>query len=401
MRPIPVEPPSSSRDSIPRQASVAGCPCEKGALTVPSASPGRGLRRGLLPPIGMVAALVLALVPVAALPRAVSVHDGPELDYQPAIIRQEPSGRLLVVFERLDRATLSGDLYSSYSDTAGASWSEPQPVVCSELSERHPALVQLGAESYALYYLVGAGGRSDYRIHRAVSVDGVNWEAQGEIDLGWPDPGEINPSVVRLPDGTLAMAYHRFLGRAYLSLSRDAGATWDKSRIFVTTQDAALPRIAYRAADGRYIVTFQTNPGDDRLNLWAKTTLDPSDWESDPIPVSLGRNTHDSFPIVLADGRVAVYYARQVGSVPDLFTRTTQEFVSWSPEVRITSRPTTYDTQPHPVLVGESETVALVWPRQQSEQPYVDHDVWFAPSVAVAPIAHPAIFLPIGYRATR
>ncbi len=338
-------------------------------------------------------ALVLSRASAADSLPAAPIYDGPELDYQPAIIRQEPSGRLLVVFERLTPSTLSGDLYVTYSDTAGGSWSTPEPAVASERSERHPALVQLDLARYALFYCVEEGVRGAYRIHRATSVDGLRWEDEGPIDLGWADTGEINPSVAKLADGSLGMAYHRYSGRAYFARSTDGGATWDQSRTPITVSNAALPRIAFRESDGRLVVTYQTNPGDNQLNLWMKTTLDPMDWEKDAVAVSLGRNSHDSVPLVLADGSLAVFYAHQVGSAFDLFYRASDDLEEFSEEVRLTTSPTKYDTQPHPLLMDEAGAVALVWSRQQSAQPYRDHDVWFAGHVEVKRDAA-ALYLP-------
>ena len=52
---------------------------------------------------------VLAAVVLAAGPGPETVqpiYDGPELDYQPSIIRVQPGGQLMVVFERIDLGSL-------------------------------------------------------------------------------------------------------------------------------------------------------------------------------------------------------------------------------------------------------------------------------------------------------
>ena len=131
------------------------------------------------------------------------IYTGPDLDYQPAIIRVSPSGDLMVVFERIALDTFFGDLYVTFSANGGQTWTAPQPAVSSVLNERHPALVQLAASSFALFYLVDETGSNSFRLHRATSADGLIWTDQGALDLGWATTGEINPCVIREADGTV------------------------------------------------------------------------------------------------------------------------------------------------------------------------------------------------------
>jgi uncharacterized repeat protein (TIGR01451 family) len=310
------------------------------------------------------------------------IYSGSELDYQPSIIRVQPGGRLLVVFERFDPATFSGDLYATYSDDGGGSWSEPVPAIDSALNERHPSLVQLADSSFVLFYLVDETGAGAYRIHRATSSDGVAWIPRGGIDLGWSMSHQVNPNVIREADSSLTITYHRYFtasqssGPSYIARSMDDGATWDTLRTQVSDSSAALPRLAKRESDGLYIVTYQVNPGGDDLDLYAKISTDPYDWAVPQIPVSTDINTHDSQPIVLEDGTFLVVYAMTPINYFDLFYRISCDGVHWSDQVQVTDDPAHFDTQPHPLLHGMPGHVILIWSHQLGASPYQDHDVW-------------------------
>lgn len=315
------------------------------------------------------------------------IYNGPELDYQPSIIRVQPSGQLMVVFERMRLSDYFGDLYVTFSDDDGQTWSAPQSIVDSELNERHPSLLQTGENAFALFYLVDETGYGSYRIHRATSPDGLTWTSHGAVDLGWASPGEINPNVIREADGTLTMTYHRYVypGYSHITQSHDEGATWDTLMTPVTTIDANLPRLAKRESDGMYLVTYQVGSND--LDLFAKVSDDPYDWSAPQIPVSTDVNTHDSQSIVLEDGTLLVAYAKTPVYYFDLFYRLSDDGITWQDEVQVTQDPAHYDTQPHPLLHGTPGHIMLTWSHQESGSPYQDHDVWIDTDLPVKTMA--------------
>lgn len=314
--------------------------------------------------------------------RSGPIYNGPELDYQPSIIRLDPSGDLMLVYERIDVASFFGDLYVCFSNDNGQTWTTPQPIIDTPLNERHPALIQLGADSYAVFYLVDETGSGAYRIHRATSSDGLSWTSHGAVDLGWSSSGEINPDVLVEADGSLIMSYQRLSNPVYIARSLDSGASWDRLKTQVSGSTAALPRIAKRESDGVYLVTYQT--GSSSVDIWSKTTTDPYVWPSTATPFSTAINSHDSQPIVLEGGTFLVTYAQQVASVFDLHYRTSYDGETWSDEVRVTNDVNHYDTQPHPLLQGTPGRVILAWSHQESSTPYVDHDVWVDDNLLIA-----------------
>jgi uncharacterized repeat protein (TIGR01451 family) len=311
------------------------------------------------------------------------IYNGPELDYQPSIIRVQPSGQLMIVFERISLPSFFGDFYAAFSDDGGQTWSAPLAVMNSPLNERHPSLLQLAPDSFLLFYLVDETSSGAYRIHRATSPDGVNWTDQGMIELGWSTPGEINPNVIREADGTLTMTYHRLSGPSYIAQSTDDGVTWDTLKTQVSDANAQLPRLTKRESDGLYLVTYQVGSSD--LDLFAKVSTDPYVWDGPPIPVSTVYNTHDSQPIVLEDGTFLVTYAMTPVYWFDVFYRTSCDGLTWSDEVQVTNDVSHYDTQPHPMLHGTLGHVILSWSHQDSVTPYQDHDVWVNNEVIVPP----------------
>lgn len=307
---------------------------------------------------------------------------GPEMDYQPGVLRAS-DGRILLVVERLDPRTLSGDLLLAVSGDGGARWTAPVPIVASAASERHPALVQHPDGSFSLFYMAG-NSADGYRIHRATSPSGAAWQARGAIELGWELPGEVNPSVLVEPDGTLTMTYHRLRGAAYLARSADGGATWDRRRTAVSdTGRAALPRIA-RRGDGLYLVTYQHPRQGTELDLVAKTSRDPYDWSGPAVAVSVGGNSHDARPLVLADGTFFVPFVdARGGGTFDLFYRTTRDGRSWSPAVQLTDDADRMDVEPYPIAHPRPGRVLLFWGRQAAPDSPRDYDLWLHPGLEV------------------
>jgi hypothetical protein len=304
------------------------------------------------------------------------IYGGTQNDYQPSLIRTA-DGRLMIVLERLAARTNSGDLYVSTSSNGGASWSVPALIVGGKLNERHPSLVQHASGSFSLFYLV-ADAQGAYRIHRATSANGTSWTQHGAISLGWSTAGDMNPSVIIEGDGSLTMTYQRSNGSAYvgyIARSTDGGVTWDALRTTVSDGGSGmLPRVAKRASDGLYMVTFQaTGPGG-LMAIYAKTSANPYSWSVPRTAVSEGENAHDSQPIVLEDGRFFVTYgAVRSAAGFNLYSRTT-DGTAWNPAVQLTTDFNLYDVQPHPILHGTPGHVILSWGRQRAAGS--DYDIW-------------------------
>ncbi|MEN1728432.1 MAG: exo-alpha-sialidase [Pseudomonadota bacterium] len=302
-------------------------------------------------------ASIVLLLGSNALAGPVNVSGTGGFDYQADVVQPwtAPVERV-VVFERL--SSFIGDLYLTRSDDAGASWSAPIPVVTGPANQRHADLVQTGDNNYQLFYLSNATG--SFRIHRSSSTDLVSFTDHGALSLGWGSGGEINPQVIRRPDGQLLMVYHRLSGAAYIAQSSNGGVTWDQNRVQVSPSTAALPRLTYRPSDGRYLLIYQTNPGNNQLRMWSRTTTNPASWADTPVEVASGGNNHDGWPIVRGDDQFMLFWARVVGNSFQLFSSVSADGSSWSTRVQRVDRPGLFNIQPHVIDIGNGE-LDLYW----------------------------------------
>ena len=303
-------------------------------------------------------ALLLFLF-ASPLPAQQTVIGGSGVDYQPSILRAA-DGSLLLAFERLD-GNAFGDLWLSRSSDDGATWSTPAAIVASAANERHPALLQLGDGSFALFYLKGSGASSSYRLYRATSADGVAFAEQGQLQLGWASGGEVNPHVIRHPDGTLSMSYQRLGSGSYVAQSSDNGVNWDplKTQIAGASQ---LPRIAFRPSDGRYLATYQT--GSSNLSMFAKSTVDVRNWSAAAVDFAVGGDNHDSLPVLMPDGAFVVFYIHANGSQYDIYSRRSADGLAFEAALPQQISAGDSDVEPHPLAGSSATTVQLYWGRE-------------------------------------
>lgn len=288
-----------------------------------------------------------------------TVSGGSGVDYQPSIVRAA-NGDLVVVFERLD-ASVFGDLWVTRSSDGGANWSTPASVVGTAANERHPALLQLPNGSFVLFYLKGTGTTSTYRLYRATSPDGVTFTEQGQLALGWATGGEVNPHVIRHPDGTLTMSYQRLGSGSYVAQSSDDGASWDQLKTVIAA-GSQLPRIAYRASDGRFLATYQV--GASSLDVFAKTTTDVRNWSATPATIESDGDNHDSLPVVLPDDAFVVFYIHADGSQYDIRSRRSADAVTFEPSLPQEISADASDVEPHPLVGTSTASVQLYWGRE-------------------------------------
>ncbi|MEO8670027.1 MAG: sialidase family protein [Tahibacter sp.] len=290
-----------------------------------------------------------------------AVTSGTGTDYQPSIVRATDQS-LVLVFERLNTSAF-GDLWITRSADDGENWSTPAPIIATTANERHPAFLQLGDNSFVLFYLKGTGATATYRLFRATSTDGVVFTEQGQIQLGWASGGEVNPHVIRHPDGTLTMSYQRLGGgSSHVAQSSDNGVTWDQLKTALASGISQLPRIAFRASDGRYLATYQV--GSSPLALYAKTTTNVRDWSGPAIDFSVDGDNHDSLPIVMSDGAFVVFYIHANGSQYDVYSRRSTDAVNFENPLPQIESDDASDVEPHPLVGNSVGAIQLYWGRE-------------------------------------
>jgi hypothetical protein len=302
--------------------------------------------------------------------RAESVVSGAGFDYQPSVIRAADDS-IFVVFERLNPSTLSGDLWLTRSIDEGESWSTPVAIIQTSENERHPALLQRADGTFVLFYLRSTGGV--FKLFRATTApDAFSFTEQGQLALGWPSGSEINPHVVQHADGTLTMSYQRLPGGSYLARSIDGGVSWDQQQTAIAT-NGVLPRVAYRESDARWFATYQVNPGNNQLQLFAKTTTDVSDWSASPTVVADVGDNHDSLPFVTPSGSLAVFYIHANAGQYDLYSRLAPTGLDFEPPIAQRLSAGEDDVQPHP-LIADDDHAWIYWGREAVPN-NIDYDI--------------------------
>ncbi|MBD3367771.1 MAG: T9SS type A sorting domain-containing protein [Candidatus Eisenbacteria bacterium] len=327
-------------------------------------------------------ALATLLIPAAATAHdIVQVTDDAYLNYMPSMIERD-DGTLMLAYERLGSSFANGDILVTTS-VDGASWAIPTVVVDGPGNERHPALVQLDDGTFQIYYLTDESG--GYRIHMADSPGGTAWTARGEIDLGWTTEDLVNPTVVVEDDGSLTMTYDVLSDGGYIAHSAD-GATWDQAKTRVSS--GSLNRIM-RHSDGTYVLSYQRKTGIwyYQIDVFTKTSTDRVTWSGENR-VTTNQNSHDSFPVELADGQYALYYAVSNGGNPyELVSRVSPDGAGWGSEDAWLPY-AGWDTQPHPVVLA-SGVVALAWARGPEQDDTEVHFALLDPPTGVAGNAAP------------
>ncbi|MFH1679517.1 MAG: sialidase family protein, partial [Candidatus Eisenbacteria bacterium] len=252
-----------------------------------------GARRRSLVAVALL--LARGTIPVAGQSPVQVTHDS-YLNYMPSLL-QRADGGLLIVYERLDAAFENGDLMAVFSDD-GLSWTPPGVVVAGPGNERHPSVVQRDDGSFLVFYLSDETG--GYKIHHASSPDGTAWSALGAVDLGWTTESLVNPTVCREPDGSFTMAYDRLSTGGCVAHSED-GLAWDHLKTSVST--GSLNRIV-RHRNGTYLLSYQRRTGlyYYQIDIFSKTSPDRASWSGENR-VTTNQNSHDSFPLELADYR--------------------------------------------------------------------------------------------------
>jgi hypothetical protein len=306
------------------------------------------------------------------------VTTGPQLDYQASVMRSSVDGVRIVVFERLD-GSFFGDLWLTRSDDGGTTWTPPLAIIGTAANERHPALIELGASSYVLFYLKGSGASTSYRLWRATSSDGVHFNEQAQLDLGWASGGEVNPHVIRHADGTLTMSYQRLSGGIHVAVSSDDGVSWDQLKTAINAS-GQLPRIAFRESDGLYLASYQT--GSTALQMFVKTSSDVRDWSAAPQAFASTGNNHDSLPVVMSDQAFVLFWIQETGGQFDIAARRSLDGVQWGETIAVRSSADENDVEPHPLVGASPGVVELYWGRE-APLTSADYDIVRDPSVVV------------------
>jgi hypothetical protein len=256
--------------------------------------------------------------------------------------------------------------------------SAPAPIIATTANERHPALIQTGASSYSLFYLVGTSATPAIGcgVRR---VPTANILPSRRRSIRRCQRREVNPHVVRHANGTLTMSYQRLSGGVYVAESSDAGISWDQLKTPINAI-GQLPRITFRESDGLYLASYQT--GSTALQMFIKTSTDVHDWSAPAQDFAISGNNHDSLPVVMPDGAFVVFWIRESGGQFDIAARRSLDGLVWAPTISVTATASENDVEPHPLIGTSPGVVELYWGRE-SPVGSSDYDIVRDPAVIV------------------
>lgn len=313
----------------------------------------------------LIAVILLMIAAGLAFANPIIISDGPENDYESWIARLH-NGRLMTVFCR-NPDWASGDLYVSFSNDDGLTWTEPEVIIQANGDQATLSFVQMPSDTIRLYYASNETGY--YKIYAATSLDGLVWHNEGPLDLGWGSTTDFyDPTVILEPDSSLTMSYVVMSSGVYVAHCPYNGS-WDTDRVMVAAS-GYRPRIM-KHTEGNYLCAYHTRTGGNyEYDVFVKSSTDLTRW-SDPVEITGNRNSHDPFICEMYDGSYMIYYARYDGTAYNVRRRRSFDMQNWETEEPVTGD-NTNNTQPH--LLVEGVNLFMVYAHAVS-YPY-DHDVY-------------------------
>ncbi|UCG29169.1 MAG: T9SS type A sorting domain-containing protein [candidate division WOR-3 bacterium] len=306
---------------------------------------------------------LLLLMIVSASADPVVVSGGTPNDYESWIIRANDS-RLMVIFCR-NPNWQSGDLYVIFSTDDGISWESPTAIIESPQDQATLTFLQLPGDTFRLWY--ASNENITYGVYTAHSLDGIYWNRDGPVNLGWQVYDmHYDPTVIIEPDSSLTMSY-RGPGGAYIA-HKPHGGSWDTLRTLVGAS-GYRPRVM-KHSDGTYLYAYHRNTITG-YEVFIRTSLDRVNWTAE-LRMTFEGNSHDPFTNETTDGAYMLYYATHLPPAYNLYRRFSYDAINWEPEEQITFD-LTNNTQPH--FFAGSEGIYLVWAHAVLFPD--DHDVYF------------------------
>lgn len=309
--------------------------------------------------------IILWAAASSVFPGPVIVSGGVHNDYE-SWIERLGDGRLMIIFDR-NPDWASGDLYATFSDDGGASWTSPLEIIGDAGDQATLSFAILPSDTIRLWYASNESGT--YRIHSAWSINGVDWTREGETNLGW-SAGTMyyDPTVALEPDGSLTMSYV-VSGQGVFVAHQPVGGAWDTDCTQVSSS-GYRPRVM-KHSDGTYLYVYHKRTGGSYdYDVFVTASSDRVTW-STPIRLTTNLNSHDPFVCETSDGAYLVYYAKYQAPAYNIHCRRSYDGLSWEPETPVMMDASS-NTQPHALV--ENDRIHLVWAHEISSS---DHDVYF------------------------
>lgn len=303
----------------------------------------------------------------------------------PVVVAGPEAGTRTLVYDYLQMLgpSITRRLFVQQSMDGGETFSTPVPIPVSSPDaapriisnfQTGPSLLRDPHGGYLLFFHYDGTGYAN--LWRDVSADGLDFHGTTLVDAGWPDAGGTDeagstfPSIVIDGAASMTMLYLQYASDGpfpvglYVSRSSDLGLTWPTARTLIAA-DAALhvrPMLAHRPQDGRYVAAYGAEPtsGDGRVRV--RTTTNPLDWNAAPV-LEIQGNSSDPALVVMSDGAFVLLYSRAVGNQRDLFSRRSEDGLTWGAEHRLTDSPDNLDLTPYGVATASPGVIEIYWSR--------------------------------------
>lgn len=285
---------------------------------------------------------------------------GSYVEHTPSIV-QVANGSFFLAYESATSISSKFTINMTWS-VDGITWFPDWVAITSAgtIGNRHPTLIQRNDGVLMMAYLSDRSGA--YRVYTATSTNGRTWAEVGPLPLRNP---AVNPFLIKEAGGGYAMSYQRYgsgsgTDGSYFARSND-GVTWTVPTTRVTSY--VLPRLAERIIGG-YIITYQGTGSD--FDIRYRTSADGATWSAE-TRLTYTLNSHDSFPLVLANDTYMIFFCTSLGGAGyDLYRKWSPDLVTWSDNEYLETSNTRFDTEPHPCQLASNQTILLSWGYESS-----------------------------------
>lgn len=279
---------------------------------------------------------------------------GSYVEHTPSII-QCSNGTFFLAYESATSISSKFTVNMTWS-ADGVTWAPDWVAITSAgtMGNRHPTLIQRNDGLLMMAYFSDRSGA--YRVYTATSTNGRSWTESGALALQNP---AVNPFIIKRAAGGYAMSYQRYGSASdgsYFASSSD-GVSWTAPTTRVTAY--SLPRLM-EYSSGNYLMTYQGGTTGSTFDIRYRTSSGGTTWSAETRLTYTG-NSHDSFPLVLANNTYMVFFCTAVGNQYDLYRKWSYDLSAWSNNELLTTGNTRYDTEPHPCQLQSNQTFLLSW----------------------------------------
>ncbi len=319
------------------------------------------------------------------------------------------TGALHVVWQDLRNG--DWDIYFANSTNGGATWSEPNVKINTDVGSDHQINPVIAVDSEDTIYIAWEDYRNgDADIYFAKSTDGgETWDPNKRVNTDSEDlPDQKRPTMAINSMGTIYIAWQDKIEGdwdIYIGKSTNGGTDWSDPSIEVNTdggiQSQSKPTLAV-GSTGNIYLAWQDYRNNDNDIYFARSTNEGATWTNPNKKVNSDSGTENQFEPTIAVGSTGTIYLawrdHREGNDDIYFANSTDEGSTWThPNKRVNDDTGSY-TQLNPTIgVGSTGLVHLAWEDYRSDDSY---DIYSASIEPVNPFPMADLLSVEGYYAS-